>query len=147
MHRHDDASCRGPAARPAFLLLALALALPVQAAAPPSSSAEQVYQRERAACLDGSSQQDRATCLKEAAAARAEARRARLDGGEDAQTLAANARLRCRAMLAEDRDACERRVRGEGQVSGSVRAGGTLTTIVTRSPAASAPEGSGSVPR
>lgn len=121
------------------LMLALALALPAQAVTP--SSIAQVYQRERAACLDGSSQQDRQTCLKEAGAAQAEARRARLDSGEDARALAANALQRCHAVLTEDRDACERRVRGEGQTSGSVRAGGTFTSIVSRSTAASAPSG------
>lgn len=98
-----------------------------------STAAEaQNYQRERAACLDGSSSQDRTTCLKEAAAARAEARRGTLDNGERADQLRANALKRCAAVAAGDRDDCERLALGEGQRSGSVAEGAVVKTIVTR---------------
>src|SRR5690606_16943646 len=43
-----------------------------------AGDAQARYERERAACTDGSSQQDRATCLKEAGAARDESRGGRL---------------------------------------------------------------------
>lgn len=95
--------------------------------------AQQRYRQERAACLGGSSPQAREPCLREAIAALAEARRGRLDGGEAPATLAANALKRCAVVPADDRDACERLARGEGQVSGSVGQGGLLKQIVTRS--------------
>lgn len=106
-------------------------ALAAQPSAP--ASAEAAYQKERAACLAGSSQQDRATCLKEAGAALAEARRARLGNAEDARALADNALRRCKAVAPEDRDDCERMARGEGKVSGSVEGGGVIKELVTRS--------------
>src|SRR5512133_3193255 len=70
-----------------FSALALVFALaPVAWAAgnKGSSEARQRYQQERAYCMSGQSQQDRATCLKEAGAAYDEARRGRLDnsGGD-----------------------------------------------------------------
>jgi hypothetical protein len=112
--------------------IAAALVLsPVLAAAPAPGSAEARYQQERAACLNGTSQQDRATCLKEAGAALAEARRARLDNGEDARALRENALQRCKAQPPQDRVACERLARGEGTVSGSVGGGGVIKEVVT----------------
>ena len=113
--------------------MAAALVLsPVLAAKPAApGSAEARYQQERAACLNGTSQQDRATCLKEAGAALAEARRARLDNGEDARALRENALQRCKAQPPQDRDACERLARGEGTVSGSVGGGGLIKEVVT----------------
>jgi len=111
----------------------------VQSSAP--SSPEAVYQKERAACLDGSSHQDRDTCLQEAGAARGEASGGRLDNGEDRRALADNAVRHCQAVAPENRGDCERMARGEGQVSGSVEGGGVLKEIVTRSvePAVTSP--------
>ncbi len=128
---------------PSRVLLALAagmalLAPGAQAASaratalPDPSSPEAVYRQERAKCLDGRSQQDRATCLQEAGAALAEARRGRLDNREDAATLARNALLRCQRQRPEDRPDCERLARGEGSRSGSVEGGGVIKEIVTR---------------
>jgi hypothetical protein len=113
--------------------IAAALLLsPVLAANPVApGSAEARYQQERATCLSGASQQDRSTCLREAGAALAEARRARLDNGEDARALRANALQRCKAQPPQDRDACERLARGEGSVSGSVDGGGVVKEVVT----------------
>ena len=113
------------------LLPALLLALATSAALALPQQADAVYQRERAACLAGSSPQGRSTCLKEAGAARAEARRNQLDNGETPAQLRANALLRCQRVLDTDRSACERMVRGEGTRSGSVAAGGVLTQITT----------------
>jgi hypothetical protein len=118
----------------AVLTMSAAEAAPPAGNASTAPSSDAVYQRERAACLDGSSPQDRATCLKEAGAARAESRRSGLGNGEDAGTLSRNALQRCQAVLPEDRDACERMARGEGEVSGSVAGGGVLKQIVTPAP-------------
>lgn len=90
------------------------------------------YQQERAACLNGQSHQDRTTCLKEAAAARGEAKRGHLNDG--AVSYDQNAIARCGELPAADRQDCVQRVR-DGVVSGSVETGGiyreTTTTIVT----------------
>lgn len=124
------------------MLVAVA-SLPAAAAQPADSrsAAETRYQQESAACRDGRSPQGRDTCLKEAGAARAEARRQGLDNGETAAQLRANALLRCQRVTASDRAACERMVQGEGQRSGTVSGGGVLTQITTPdtiAPAASA---------
>ncbi len=95
-----------------------------------SSEAQQRYQQERAHCLSGQSNQDRATCLREAAAARQEARRNRLDTGSSA-SLEANATARCQAQPAADRAACVARVTGAGSTQGSVEAGGLIRQAVT----------------
>ena len=116
--------------------LGSAMAAGKVAAETASSSALSRYEAERAACMDGRSGQDRATCLKEAGAALAEARRGKLSNGESADALMRNAELRCQAVAAEDRDACLLMAHGKGSVSGSVKAGGTMReiTIVTVGP-------------
>ena len=100
---------------------------------------EQAYRQQRADCQAGKTGQDLATCLKEAAAARAEARRGALATGQNAQDMAANRLLRCQRLPAAQRPDCERLARGEGSSSGSVQGGGVLKTLVTRSVGASAP--------
>lgn len=87
-----------------------------------AADAQKVYQRDRAACLDGSSGQDRAACLREASAALQEAKGGRL-GYSDAE-FERNRLLRCDQQPAEDRAACIRRMNGEGFSSGSVKGGG-----------------------
>jgi len=87
------------------------------------ADAESNYRQERAACLNGLSNQDRATCLREAGAALAEAKRGRLADHQEAN-YSHNALLRCQRLPMEDREACEHRVNGDGIVSGSVPAGG-----------------------
>lgn len=123
-------------------MAAALLIAPVLAAEPAVLATAQTYQKDRTACLQGISQQDRATCLKEAGAAQAEAQRGRLGAGagEDARTLTNNALQRCKSVPPEDRSACERMALGEGKVSGSVESGGVLKQITTYSvePAASA---------
>lgn len=82
------------------------------------------YQSERAACENAQLTQDRAACLRDAAAARDAARRGQLEttqGGYDRNALA-----RCEALPVEERDACARRVRGEGVTQGSVGEGGII---------------------
>lgn len=122
-----------PLARHAVLALAALTLAGVAGAAP--TAAEAAYRADRAACLDGSSQQERSACLREAGAALAEARRGRLGHAGDA-TFAANAIKRCAVHTAADaRLACERLAAGEGSSSGSAAGGGILRTLTTAVPA------------
>jgi hypothetical protein len=99
-----------------------------------SGSADADYQRQRAACMNGSSNEDRATCLREAGAAREEARRGNLTDDKAAEQR--NAVARCNALPQGDRVDCVRRVQGDGSVSGSAGAGGIFRETVTTVPAA-----------
>lgn len=139
--------------RPSHCLLvaAIALAAGAHAAKPVPTGITQAqarYQQERAVCLSGQSQQDRATCLKEAGAALAEARRGGLD--DDASRYADNQRQRCLRLTGDDQHDCLARMNGRGTVDGSVAGGGLLRELVTREvvvpsqPAASAPASPGS---
>jgi hypothetical protein len=88
------------------------------------------------------SNQDRATCQREAAAAAADARRGRLDDGP--ADYRANALRRCEALPEADRDACRLRMTGHGTTSGSVEGGGIYREYIeivapTDVPPASAP--------
>ena len=95
------------------------------------SEAQQRYQQERAACAGGRSHQDRATCLKEAAAAYQEARRGRVATGGSAN-LSQNATGRCDAQPPQERQACIQRILGAGSISGSVEGGGVLRQSETK---------------
>lgn len=97
-------------------------------ASPPDARSR--YEQERAACLSGQSGQERSSCLREAAAARAEAGRGGT-AGENAAAYARNARLRCERLPAEQRDDCLARMEGQGTTSGSVAGGGILRELVT----------------
>lgn len=121
--------------------VAAALALLGAAAQAAEPTPRQAYQQQRAACLQGHTGQDRQTCLREAGAALAEARRGTLAAGGDA-AWQRNALARCEAHQdAGERLACERMARGEGSQQGSVAEGGILYELTTRSvePAASEP--------
>lgn len=110
-----------PAAVAVSLLCASALAA--------NEDIEARYQSERAACETA---QDKAACLRDAAAAREAARRGQLEsaqGGYDQNALA-----RCAALPVEERDACVRRVRGEGVTQGSVQGGGVIREYTLPSP-------------
>ena len=100
-----------------------------------ADDARATYERERAACTSGQSGQDRATCLREAAAAYREARGARLGGAQvSPDRYAQNALLRCQPLPAIDRAECERRIQS-GTTSGSVTGGGVLHELRTVEPA------------
>jgi hypothetical protein len=116
-----------------FTMLALASASAAPVVAPPTGAAgkEAAARPASTACADLAPSQDRQSCLKEMAAAKAETRHGRLGNGEDAGTLARNALRRCEAVQPEDRNACERMARGEGEMSGSVAGGGLLKSITT----------------
>jgi hypothetical protein len=82
------------------------------------------YQSEVQACMSGATQQDRATCLKEARNARAEKQRGHLEvyGDHESHALA-----RCDVhQVAEDKEACRARVMGQGSVDGTVAGGGLI---------------------
>ncbi|MBT9455779.1 MAG: hypothetical protein IV097_04080 [Burkholderiaceae bacterium] len=97
-----------------------------------AATAQERYRSERAACLNGSSSQDRATCLKEAGAALAEARKT----GRQPQAepdYRANALLRCDRQPEAERGACRQLVLGAGSSSGSVAGGAIVRELVTQS--------------
>lgn len=123
-----------------FSLMAASVAFGSSANAA-DAKATDTYQKERAACLDGTSHQDRATCLREAAAARGEAKRGNLT---ESSSYDNNAAQRCSVLPPADRDDCIRRVQGAGTASGSVESGGiyreTRTTVPVEQPPAPAYE-------
>ena len=81
------------------------------------------------ACNNGTTQQDRQTCLREVRNANAEKRAGKLDnaGGQ----FAANAAQRCNVFTGEDKIACEVRVAGRGNTQGSVAGGGVIREVET----------------
>jgi hypothetical protein len=87
------------------------------------------YQAEVQACMNGKTAEDQATCLKEARNAQADKKRGVLDNANG--QFEANARARCGALAGEDRSACEARMMGYGNVSGSVAGGGVLREVET----------------
>lgn len=137
MHRHI----------PSLTALALAIA-PIafhagtaQAADP--AAAKSVYAQERANCEAGRTQQDRATCLKEAGAAAEERKR---NGLANPGTARQNATERCKALPPKDKVDCLARIEGptsahqQVTISGSVGGGGVIreTKTTTTGPAAAA---------
>lgn len=117
---------------PARCALGMLLAgISVAAVAQSSSTTESAqarYQRERAACLTGSSHQDRQTCLKEAVNALDEARR-NPNPGRGAEDWINNSLARCERVPQQDREACQRMALGQGERSGSVEGGGVVKEI------------------
>lgn len=82
------------------------------------------YQHEVQSCMNGRTQQDQATCLREARNAAADKHRGVLD---TEGSLQANAMARCNVFTnGEDKAACQARVLGMGDVDGSVAQGGLL---------------------
>ncbi|WP_322470411.1 hypothetical protein SOM08_07285 [Hydrogenophaga sp. SNF1] len=116
---------------------ALALALPAwaQGAGAAKTSTDNRYQQERAACAAMSNPESRTSCLRDLGAARQQARRSPRAPVSPEQ-LQRNALQRCQVHTAADERAiCERMVRGEGEVSGSVSGGGLIRSIETTVPA------------
>ena len=123
--------------------IALLAASAAQAAAPAAPlDAQARYKKEVEVCNTGKSNQDRATCLREANNALDEAKRQRLDNGQSKAQLRANALARCDVQPAADQEACRARARADGVVSGTPAAGGVLrehVEVETIVPAAPAP--------
>ena len=84
---------------------------------------------EMAACVDGTTQQSRETCMTEVRNANAARRAGKVDnaGGQ----FEANALMRCNVLQGEDKVACEARVIGYGSPQGSVAGGGVITQVET----------------
>ncbi len=112
------------------LLRPLLLAAAAVACATPALAADKRsdHDSQRARCLSGQSHQDRATCLREAAAARDESRRGGLTGSDNYR---ANALARCDRVPPADQAECRKRIE-QGATSGSVEGGGVLREHVTR---------------
>jgi len=87
------------------------------------------YQQEVNACLTGRTQQDQADCLKEARNAQADKKRGVLDNA--GAQFQANASARCDVLAGEEKAACQARVLGYGNTSGSVAGGGVLREVET----------------
>jgi hypothetical protein len=124
-----------------FLLLGATVACVSAAGAGTTAAAgaQKRYEQERAVCMTGRSNQDRATCLKEAGAAYEEAKHHALGAGESPD--AGNALQRCEGLPGADRAACRERVQGQGTTTGSAAAGGTMSERVVTTPgAAEAPQ-------
>jgi hypothetical protein len=129
-------------------MLSAGLASGAALAAPAQSDARARYEQERAVCLSGQSSQDRATCLREAGAAYADA--GKLGADESAAQQQRNATKRCDPLPEADRRDCLARMQGQGTTSGSVAAGGISRELVTREvggvPMAAAPAPAASAP-
>jgi hypothetical protein len=124
-------TCRIQLSRLAGALLTLGIALGSSSAlAADKTGALERYQQERAACMSGQSNQDRATCLTEAVNAYNEAKRGGLDDGLVQYRL--NEQKRCERLPDVDRRDCVARMQGQGTTSGSVSAGGIYRELVTR---------------
>ena len=103
-------------------------------AAPPTvaTEAQARYRQDMAACNSGQSNQDRATCRREAGNALSEARRGGLNDAP--AQYQQNALLRCNLHQGDDRLACEARMGAAGIVEGSAAEGGILRQGVTITP-------------
>lgn len=116
--------------------LALSAFVATAWAATPKAEIEAQYQHDRAICLSGKSNQDQATCLKEAGAVRAEALRG--DNGDGNVNYRRNQLDRCKALTGEEEKDCKLRMKGAGTVSGSASAGGIYRELTTIEPAPAA---------
>ena len=94
-----------------------------------SADAQARYRQDMEVCNSGKSNQDLATCRREARNALAEARRGGLN--DVPNQYQQNALRRCAAQKGDDRTDCEARMRGAGNVEGSVAGGGILRESVT----------------
>ena len=87
------------------------------------------YQQEVDACMTGKTQQDQATCLREARNAQSDKKRGVLDNA--GAQFDSNAATRCNVLTGEEQAACLARVQGFGSTTGSVAAGGVLREVET----------------
>lgn len=110
-------------------LLAVTAATAQVTAGPTAIDATGHYEKEVQACMSGQSQQDRETCLREARNAQAEKKRGALDnaGGQ----FDANKVARCEPLAGEEKAACQARMMGYGNATGSVAGGGVLREVET----------------
>ncbi|MBO9357488.1 hypothetical protein GG851_26130 [Bordetella petrii] len=111
------------------------------AGAAASGSIQSQYEFDVQRCNSGQTNQDRATCLQEAGAAREEAARKRLDNGQEAN-YGTNATARCDKLPQAQREDCLRQMSAPTTVKGSVESGGVLRETVIPVP----PQPSGAAP-
>jgi hypothetical protein len=112
---------------------ALMLLTDAMAAGPMAQSQAQAnYAREMAVCNSGLSNQMVDTCRREAGSALAEARRGQLNNAPD--QYQANALRRCETHTGDDRQACEARILGQGDITSGAQAGGVLRKSITVTP-------------
>lgn len=97
--------------------------------------AQTTYEQDRAACMRSDSQHERSSCLREAAAVRAQSKTRMPMVNSTPESRMQNAMKRCTELPPESKATCERMVHGEGTVSGSVEGGGQLRELVTTVPA------------
>ena len=99
-----------------------------------TSEIHQRYLEDRAACMKIADTDKRKTCLREAGAAQAEAKRGTL--AEPQANYEKNRFARCSAYKdPKERDYCVRRMRGEGTTSGSVEEGAIVRSLTVPVPA------------
>ncbi|MHB1125222.1 MAG: hypothetical protein ACYC0T_21240 [Ramlibacter sp.] len=110
-------------------LLAVTAATAQVTAGPTAIDATGHYQKEVQACLSGQTQQDRETCLREARNAQAEKKRGALDNA--GAQFEANKVARCEPLAGEEKAACQARMMGYGNTTGSVAGGGVLREVET----------------
>lgn len=87
------------------------------------------FQQEVNACMTGKTQQDRDTCLTEARNAQSDKKRGVLDNA--GAQFQSNAQARCDVLAGEEKAACQARVQGYGNTTGSVAGGGVLREVET----------------
>lgn len=113
------------------------------------AKASSTYATDRAACEQGRTSQDRATCLKEAGAAADERKRSRLD---TAGSPTANATARCDNVPTKDKADCLARIGASPSpnqrttTSGSVGGGGVIRETTTTYPGVAASAAQGTTP-
>ena len=139
-------TARNHLSRPTLTVLILgavfASASALAASKTDSADALARYQRERAVCMSGQSNQNQATCLREAGAAYAEAKKG--DLGDDSVQFKANVSKRCERLPDADRRDCMARMEGQGTTSGSAASGGIYRELVTRETVPPSPAGGAS---
>lgn len=99
------------------------------------------YEQDVARCKSGNTSQDRATCLREAGAAREEANRQNLREKPPEQ-LQQNMLARCDRLPPDARQNCVTQMTSPTNVRGSVQGGGVLRETVIQVPAGSVPPAS-----
>jgi len=121
----------------AMLAVAAALAGAFATTAGAADEATSRYVNEKTNCETGNTQQDKATCLKEAAAALDEKRKGKLD---NQGTPMMNATERCNALPQKEKADCFSRILGPASpnqtvtTSGSVAGGGVIKETKTTTP-------------
>ena len=129
MNRNSAHSRKSLVSFGVIALLAVGAATAQVASGTTGIDASGSYQSEVNACMTGKTQQDQATCLREARNAQADKRRGVLDTSGN---LAANAMGRCEVFQSsEDKAACQARVMGMGSAEGSVAGGGLIREVET----------------